>query len=1034
MPTIERSTQLLAGADGVVGLSAIARELGFAAPLPLDTKARTALGIDNDVLTASVARGPGALRALLLELPMQRDIHDLLSKVARAVARKTPQLLWLVLAADTEFVVVLCWSARPSGPRIVSLFSRRDRLFASDAETLCALAASLNESDLLTHARWIDVLGRVSITRKFFRELQATVGLLAESLPTHIESSARRELALIYVSRLIFLSFLETKGWLDGDFGFLENGFGRCMEQGGRYQTRVLEPLFFGTLNTPMRSRASRARRFGLIPFLNGGLFSRSPSEKRVRRFAFTDEAFGTTFGSLLSRFRFTAQEDSSDWSEASIDPEILGKAFEALMGSESRKGSGAFYTPQELVEHLSDEALDAALPAAELESLREIHVLDPACGSGAFLVHMLERLANLRRDSGEAGSVAEIRRRVLASSIFGVDINPTAVWLCELRLWLSVVVETDEANPMRVVPLPNLDRHIRVGDSLTGGSFSSAAPFSGKKLQAVRARYMRATGPRKLTLARALDRAERGAAAEALRRSAVRLAGQRKEIVLARRSPDLFGQRHAPTLAEKNYLIDLRRQIRVIRSKLRSLDDGGPLPFSFETHFADAAGAGGFDIVIGNPPWVRLHRIPRAGRQSLRRDFMVYRDAAWRSGAVLAGAGRGFAAQVDMAALFVERSHSLLKDRGIAALLLPAKLWRSLAGGGVRRLLAEKTDLLVLEDRGDSKSGFDAAVYPSALVCRAVHRRTAPPTSPPVTRCEVRSRDRTTRWESQPRALQLDDSAGSPWLLAPPDVRRAFECVRERGQPLAESCFGRPMLGVKTGYNEAFIVRVDSVHEGIAAISANDRRSTIEAVMLRPALRGESLGCDRRVRPEHIIWPHDSSGQALKSLPPLANKWLSHYRSQLCRRTDLHSRREWWSVFRTESASNRTPRVIWADIGRRPRAVIAEAGDTVVPLNTCYVVGCSTLLDAQALAALINGPLLAAWLDLIAEPARGDYRRYLGWTMALLPIPHDWGAARGALATVRADDTERIDAALTAYGICRSDVEPLLSWNRPSG
>jgi hypothetical protein len=1014
-----------------VGLGAIARELGFAVPLALDTTARTALGLNSEIPTAKVARGAGVLRALLLEIPPRRDIHQLLSSAARELSRQTAQLLWIVLATDTESVIILCWSANRSGPRIVSLVCQRARLVPSDAETLSSLASALNESDLLTYARWIDVLGRVSITRKFFRELQATVGLLAESLPANVASPARQDLALIYVSRLIFLSFLETKGWLDGDFGFLENGFGRCMEQGGRYQARVLEPLFFGTLNTPVKSRAQRALRFGRIPFLNGGLFARSPFEKRVRRFAFSDEAFGTTFGSLLSRFRFTAREDSADWSEASIDPEILGKAFETLMGSANRKGSGAFYTPQDLVEHLTAEALDAVMSGKiRLESLREMRVLDPACGSGAFLVHMLERLAALRREHGETGSTAEIRRRVLASSIFGVDINSTAVWLCEFRLWLSVVVETDEANPMRVIPLPNLDRHIRVGDSLAGGSFSRTTAVSGKKLQALRARYMRATGPRKLTLARALDRGEREAAVQALARSALRLGGQRREILLARRSHDLFGQRHPPSAGESSQLLDLRRQLRSIASRIRALNEGGALPFSFEAHFADTACAGGFDIVIGNPPWVRLHRIPPASRQSLRREFLVYRDAAWRSGAAMAGAGRGFAAQVDLAALFVERSYGLVKPRGIVALLLPAKLWRSLAGGGVRALLSKETELLLVEDRGDSRSGFDAAVYPSLLVCRATP--TAPATSSTV-RCEVRSRERTVQWRPVPRAMQLDDTPGSPWLLAPPEVRRSFECVREHGVPLAKSCFGRPLLGVKTGYNDAFIVRVDSVNAGIAAISANQRCSTIESEMLRPALRGESLGSEREGRPEHIVWPHDSRGRALKSLPPLAERWLAHYRGELSRRTDLHSRKEWWCLFRTESAANHTPRVIWADIGRRPRAVVADAGDAVVPLNTCYVVPCSTLLDARALAGLINGPLVAAWLDLIAEPARGDYRRYLGWTMALLPIPSEWSSARATLARAGADDAERLDASLTAYGINREDVEPLLSWNRPS-
>jgi hypothetical protein len=90
----------------------------------------------------------------------------------------------------------------------------------------------------------------------------------------------RDELALLYISRLIFLSFLETRGWLNGDFGFLSNGYSRCIDERGRYQQKVLEPLFFGTLNTPVRSRSARTRQFGRILFLNGGLFARSHLER----------------------------------------------------------------------------------------------------------------------------------------------------------------------------------------------------------------------------------------------------------------------------------------------------------------------------------------------------------------------------------------------------------------------------------------------------------------------------------------------------------------------------------------------------------------------------------------------------------------------------------------------------------------------------------------------------------------------------------------------------------------------------------
>lgn len=1041
MPTLDRSTELLVNAKSVEGLTAIARELGFSAPpLSLDARALSNLELPTGIDAAKVARGTGDLRALVLELRRECDSRATLTAVATALSRRTAQLLWIVLARSGDDVAIICWSTATRRPRIVSLICNRDKVFTSDAETLSSLAAAVTESHLLTYARWLDILGRESITRRFFRELQATVDLMAGSLTGNVPSSDRNELALVYLSRLIFLSFLETKGWLDGDFGFLANGYSRCMTAGGRYQKRVLEPLFFGTLNTRARSRASRAKEFGRIPFLNGGLFARSPLEKRTRRCAFSDEAFGNAFGSVLSRYRFSGREDSADWSEASIDPEILGKAFEALMVSGDRKGSGAFYTPQGLVEHVTEEALRSSLPSnLTLDSLLSLRVIDPACGSGAFLVHTLERLAKMRMELGETGSVADVRRRVLASSIFGVDLNPTAVWLCELRLWLSVVVETAGTDPMRVLPLPNLDRHIRIGDSLTGGGFGNERTgIGGTKLQALRGRYMRASGPRKRTLSVTLDRHERQAALHALWRSLVAMRASRKDLLHHLRARDLFGMRSPPAATDRARLVDLRRQMQAASSRIRVLRSGGALPFSFEAHFADAAAAGGFDMVIGNPPWVRLHRIGASSREWLRREFTVYREAAWQAGSEISGAGRGFSAQVDMAALFVERSYALARDGGTIALLLPAKLWRSLSGGGLRALLANRSELVLLEDHSAAKSVFDAAVYPSLLVCRknpttvrSLERNHRP--RKPM-RCEVRSAHAASQWESAAADLPLDDTPGAPWLMMPPEARRAFDRVRGMGAPLASSAFGRPLLGVKTGCNEAFLVHVDSVDRDVAIIRANGRTAPIERCLLRRAVRGGNIPVTSVRALGHVIWPHDQQGRPLETLPPLARRWLLHYRLQLAARSDLHNRKQWWSAFRVESACSDRARVIWADIGRRPRAMVAPAGESLVPLNSCYVVHCPTLDDARALTALLNGPLAAAWLDVIAEPARGGYRRFLGWTMALLPIPRDWEAARESLAPFGdsvqpQSDDDLLTAALRAYRLRRADIEPLLAW-----
>ncbi|HEX9607139.1 MAG TPA: N-6 DNA methylase [Gemmatimonadaceae bacterium] len=1053
MQGLERALGLLRRSRSIEGANSILGELGFRGPsLPLDRKARATLGLPDSIRSAEIALGTDCLRGLVLELDDACELRQTLGFTAKALSTSAPQFLWIVCAfrrADDELAIA-CWTSSRSRVRVASLVCSPDKLYTSDAETLCALAAVVGESDLVTHSRWLDVLGREAITRRFFSALQSVVAELADSLSGRMSRAERDELALLYISRLIFLAFLEARGWLNGDFGFLSNGYSRCISEGGRYQQKVLEPLFFGTLNTAVRARSMRAKQFGRIPFLNGGLFARSHLEKQRRGSVFTDESFGNAFGSLLSHYRFSGREDSTDWSESSIDPEILGKTFEALMAAPDRKTSGAFYTPQDLVEDVTGHAL-ASLPdsGAQIEVLRRIRLLDPACGSGAFLVQMLERIAALRKEHGEPGSVADIRRRVLASSIFGVDLNPMAVWLCELRLWLSIVIESDDVDPMRIAPLPNLDRHIRVGDSLAGGAFDDRDTLpSGSKIGSLRARYMRAVGPRKRTLARALDRLERSAAIDVLTRRGIRLSAERREMLIALRSRDLFGDRHAPETETRVRLAAIRYRLRENAQRAKALRAGAALPFSFAAHFSDVAATGGFDVIIGNPPWVRVHHIAETSRERLRRDFTVYRNAAWESGASSAGAGRGFAAQIDLAALFVERSFELLRPGGTLALLLPTKLWRSLAGGGVRHLLLDRTDVVALEDLADSNSQFDAAVYPSLLVVRrrmlgvVSQEKSGSPNRSDDSRhpvmAAVRTKQGTIRWTCPRDMLSFDRTTGSPWVLIPPLARRSFDRVARAGAPLFRSDFGRPLLGVKTGCNSAYIVRVESIDGDLACISGGSRTGLIERNVLRPLIRGETLEKWTVAGPrEYLVWPHDEHDRPRRALPPLALRWLLPFHDTLSARSDLHGRFPWWSVFRTESASHAKPRVIWADFGLTPRATVVEAREPFIALNSCYVVSCETIGDAHSLATLLNSSLAAAWLNSIAEPARGGYRRYLGWTLSLLPIPVDWNRARNLLAPLaeRAmhgdipTDDEILGAVLGAYQLCLADVQPLLSW-----
>ncbi|MGH7713218.1 MAG: Eco57I restriction-modification methylase domain-containing protein, partial [Gemmatimonadaceae bacterium] len=799
-------------------------------------------------------------------------------------------------------------------------------------------------------------------------------------------------------------------------------------------------------LNTRPSRRAAAARALGAIPFLNGGLFARSIVEKRAR-LRFPDDAIGAFLDEVLTRYRFTAREETTDWSEVAIDPEMLGKAFESLMAASSRRGSGSYYTPQALVAHVSESALQHALgqsesdrivvsallrgervpPGSAVTHLRQrlagVRVLDPACGSGAFLVHALELIADLHVALGDERPRDVLRRSVLAGAIFGVDLNPIAVWLCELRLWLSCVVDSTEQDVQRVPPLPNLDRNIRVGDALLGDGFEptfiptpSTAP-----LARLRLRYARATGRRKIALARTLDREVQRFVAAGLRNELAALKARRHALITATRGRDLFGARRGALPAEQQQLATDRARARELRLRLRSLDSAASLPFSFPSHFADVLDRGGFDVVLGNPPWVRPHHVGPAMREALRRRFTVLREAAWRRGSELAGArsGRVFGGQPDLAAAFVERGLDLLRQGGTLALLVPVKLWKSLAGGGVRRLLFERAVVRAVEDWSDAPAVFDAAVYPSLIVA---NRQAGMPNGVELT---LHRRDLAIRWHAPRQTVPFDQSTGSPWLLLPPDARAAFERLAKTGIPLHEAAIGRITLGVKTGCNAAFIIGADD--------------DPVEPSLLRPLLRGEDVAAwTSPPSRQRIIWTHGRSGQPLERLPPLAQMHFAEHRYALEQRSDARGTK-WWALFRTEGARHDTARVVWPDLARVPRAAVLRAGDPTVPLNTCYVVRCKDEADALTLAAVLNSPLAAAWLGAIAEPARGGYRRLFAWTVSLLPVPDDWSRARDVLGSLGSlavqghtiTPADLFEAACQAYRLRRASVTALCDWMR---
>ena len=298
------------------------------------------------------------------------------------------------------------------------------------------------------------------------------------------------------MGRITFLHFLQRKGWMCGDLNYMQNMFENSAYKND-YLDSVLEPLFFGILNTKPAEREALFADYGWdksllaewkdIPYLNGGLFERDEEDEPESRFP--SEYFKRLF-QFFSEYNFTIDENDPNDAEVGVDPEMLGKIFENLL--EDNKDKGAFYTPKEIVRYMCQESLIAYLETNTsvakdkirqfvlspeegvadipenkktklLAALEEVKICDPAIGSGAFPMGLLNELLHCREVlSGEHYDRAEIKKSIIQNNIYGVDIEKGAVDIARLRFWLSIVV--DEETPS---PLPNLDYKIMQGNSL---------------------------------------------------------------------------------------------------------------------------------------------------------------------------------------------------------------------------------------------------------------------------------------------------------------------------------------------------------------------------------------------------------------------------------------------------------------------------------------------------------------------------------------------------------------------------------------
>lgn len=362
-----------------------------------------------------------------------------------------------------------------------------------------------------------DALDIQPVTKKFYAEFKAFHTDFVERIEGIDNESDRRWYASVLINRLMFIWFLQKKPgrFIDNNLNYLPDKLTESKKQGkNRFYSKFLDWLFFQGFALREKQRPKDVRdALGTIPYLNGGLFLRHRLENEYKgRIRIADTAFESLFA-LFSKFSWHLDDRPSGKDENEINPDVLGYIFEKYI---NQKQFGAYYTRTEITEYLcqrtiheiirqrlnerlgrSYSRMEDALVGADREVCRtllgkdgilaSLSILDPACGSGAFLIAAMKTLVNIqsailgridflrekelaefKAELGRHRSVAyEIKKRIITDNLFGVDLMEEATEICKLRLFLALVASVD--TPDQLEPLPNVDFNIYAGNSLIG-------------------------------------------------------------------------------------------------------------------------------------------------------------------------------------------------------------------------------------------------------------------------------------------------------------------------------------------------------------------------------------------------------------------------------------------------------------------------------------------------------------------------------------------------------------------------------------
>ena len=838
------------------------------------------------------------------------------------------------------------------------------------------------------------------------------------------------------ITRIMFVWFIKQKDLVPHklfDIDFLTTvikDFDPYSKTNGNYYNAILQNLFFGTLNRAIKDEEGNTRRFATaskrdiktlyryaelfsiseqdviqlfaeVPFLNGGLFEcldktrytdgveqcynydgfsrndckfadgRYKHRATVPNILFFEPEKGLI--SILSRYNFTIEENSPEEQQVALDPELLGKVFENLLGAynpetkeTARNQSGSFYTPREIVNYMVDESLVAYLGDNDFvrslfrydfkydkakeadyktisDRLKAIKVLDPACGSGAFPMGLLNRMIDILERITPDESIYNLKLAIIENCLYGSDIQSIAAQITKLRFFISLICDCDRdaSKPNFGIPtLPNLETKFVTANSLierkNKGKYIQGNLFVDseisdikEQLRKCRHEHFKADTTSKKVRLRQLDEQLR------LRLTDLLSKGFESEI-------------DAEQLAAWN-----------------PYDQNAVSPF-FDPEWMFGV-ADGFDIVIGNPPYIQLQN--NGGELA-----KLYENCGYAT----------FARTGDIYCLFYERGWQLLKQNGHLCYITSNKWMRAGYGEKTREFFAKKTNPMLLIDFAGVKIFESATVDTNILLFAKANNQHK-------TVCAVTNKQNKDSVKNLSDFVQqqnsvCDFSNSDSWVILSPieqSIKRKIEAV---GTPLKDWDINI-YRGVLTGCNEAFIIDTAKRDEILSRCKSEDERKRTDE-LIRPILRGRDIKRYGYVdNGLYLINTHNGIKGKIPRIDineyPAVKAHLNQYWEQIATRADQGD-----TPYNLRNCAYLEdfykPKIIWGNLNLEGTYSYAPEG--------MFINAPSPFITTDNLAILhiLNSKIADYYIRSLGVTRNGGYFEYKPMFVDKLPIPQD--------------------------------------------